>query len=65
MPSLLGVTTGAIYRYYTDKEALFDAIVSAPAEQLVNQYRRAQQQYAAMSLEKQLKGLSSISKENM
>lgn len=63
--SLLGVTTGAIYRYYTDKEALFDAIVNAPAEQLVNQYRRAQQQYAAMSLEKQLKGLSSISKENM
>ena len=22
----LGVTTGAIYRYYTDKEALFDSI---------------------------------------
>ena len=24
----LGVTTGAIYRYYTDKEALFDASLS-------------------------------------
>ncbi|MFR3029882.1 MAG: TetR/AcrR family transcriptional regulator [Blautia sp.] len=30
----LGVTTGAIYRYYTDKEALFDAIVAEPAQRL-------------------------------
>lgn len=40
----LGVTTGAIYRYYTDKEALFDAIVSGPAEELVNRYRNSQQE---------------------
>lgn len=28
--SQLGVTTGAIYRYYTDKEALFDANRKCP-----------------------------------
>lgn len=27
-----GVTTGAIYRYYANKEALFDALVAEPAE---------------------------------
>jgi len=31
----LGVTTGAIYRYYTDKEALFDGLVREPAQELV------------------------------
>ena len=62
--ALLGVTTGAIYRYYTDKEALFDAIVSGPAEELVNRYRRAQQEYASKPLEVQLQGLMGVSEEN-
>ena len=35
----LGVTTGAIYRYYTDKEALFDGLVREPAHELVERYR--------------------------
>ena len=34
----LGVTTGAIYRYYTDKEALFDGLVREPAQELVERY---------------------------
>ena len=29
-----GVTTGAIYGYYPDKAALFDALVSEPANHL-------------------------------
>lgn len=62
--AMLGVTTGAIYRYYTDKEALFDAIVSEPARELVDQYRKAQQEYARLPLEEQLKGLSGVSQEN-
>lgn len=62
--SMLGVTTGAIYRYYTDKEALFDAIVSEPAEELVNRYRTSQQMYAERSLEEQLSGISGVSEEN-
>lgn len=42
----LGVTTGAIYRYYTDKEALFDALVAEPAQELVDRYRSVQQSFA-------------------
>lgn len=62
--AMLDVTTGAIYRYYTDKEALFDAIVSEPAEELVNRYRRSQQAYAALPLEEQLSGITGVSEEN-
>lgn len=62
--AMLGVTTGAIYRYYTDKEALFDAIVSGPAEELVNQYRTAQQEYAKLPLEAQLQGIAGLSEES-
>ena len=39
----LGVTTGAIYRYYTDKEALFDELVREPAKELVERYQTLQQ----------------------
>ncbi len=62
--AMLGVTTGAIYRYYTDKEALFDAIVSGPAEELVNRYRTSQQEYASIPLEEQLGGLGAVSENN-
>lgn len=62
--AMLDVTTGAIYRYYTDKEALFDAIVGGPAEELVNGYRKAQQDYAAQPLEQQMSGLTGISDGN-
>lgn len=63
--SSLGVTTGAIYRYYTDKESLFDAIVGEAAEKLEDTYRKAQQEYAARPLEEQVRGLTGISEENM
>ena len=33
----VGVTTGALYRYYANKEALFDALVSGPADYLYDQ----------------------------
>ena len=32
--SRLSVTTGALYRYYTDKESLFDVLVEEPARVL-------------------------------
>ncbi len=60
----LGVTTGAIYKYYTDKEALFDAIVSGPAEELVNRYRQSQQKYAQKPLEDELGGIPGVPQEN-
>lgn len=59
----LGVTTGAIYRYYSDKEALFDALVEEPAKTLVEQYRELQKSFAAMPLERQLCELPEVPDE--
>lgn len=57
----LGVTTGAIYRYYPDKEALFDALVAEPADKLLEVYRAVQCRFAARSLDDQLAGLPEVS----
>lgn len=57
----LGVTTGALYRYYTDKEAMFDALVEDPAKVLETSYREQQQNYADQPLQSQLDGLPEIS----
>jgi AcrR family transcriptional regulator len=59
----LGVTTGAIYRYYADKESLFDALVERPARELVERYRAAQQSFSELPLEQQLDGLPRIAAE--
>lgn len=56
-----GVTTGALYRYYTDKEALLDALVKEPADTLENIYREQQRAYAEKPLKNQLEGLPEIS----
>ena len=37
----MGVTTGALYRYYTDKESLFDALVEEPAAICTGNGRKA------------------------
>lgn len=57
----LGVTTGAIYGYYTDKEAMFDALVEAPAQELVDRYREIQQNYAQRPLKEQVESLPEVS----
>lgn len=59
----LGVTTGAIYGYYTDKEAMFDALVEEPARKLVDRYREVQQGYAGRPLKEQVSNLPEISDE--
>ena len=56
----LGVTTGAIYRYYTDKEALFDELVREPAKELVERYQTLQQTFAGRNLEEQLQKLPEV-----
>lgn len=56
----LNVTTGAIYRYYTDKEALFDELVKAPAHELVSRYRTLQQAFSERSLAEQLQKLPEV-----
>lgn len=55
-----GVTTGALYRYYTDKEALFEELVESPAREFVDRYRERQQEFAARPLEIQLQGMPEI-----
>lgn len=57
----LSVTTGAIYRYYSDKEALFDALVEEPAQILVERYRKIQQSFSSLPLERQLNDLPEVS----
>lgn len=37
-----GLTTGAVFRYFSDKVALFDALVSDAADTLMNQFKAAQ-----------------------
>lgn len=58
--SSLAVTTGAIYRYYTDKEAIFEALVEEPAKELADRYRASQHKFAEMSLKEQLEGLPDV-----
>ncbi len=53
----VGATTGAIYRYYADKEALFDAIVSEPAETLLERYREQHASFQAFPPAEQIKKL--------
>ena len=44
--SRLSVTTGALYRYYPDKESLFDVLVEEPARVLEERYRAIQRNFA-------------------
>lgn len=59
----MGVTTGAIYRYFTDKEAMFDALVARPAQVLLDRYREVQQRFAEQTLGQQLNSLPEVSDE--
>ena len=57
----IGVTTGAIYRYYAGKEALFDALVSKPAEEFYNEYKRYSDNFSKQELDMQLTTLPQLS----
>lgn len=56
-----GVTTGALYRYYTDKAALLDALVKEPADRLETAYWEQQRAFAEKPLQSQLEGLPEVS----
>lgn len=54
----VNATTGAVYRYYENKEALFDALVKAPAEELYELYRHYNEDFSDRELAAQLGQLS-------
>lgn len=41
------VTTGALYNHFANKEVLFDALVKAPAEEMLTRFKELHQQTAA------------------
>lgn len=47
------VTTGAIYGYFPGKKALFDALTSDTAEELLDLYRKEHRDFAALPPEQQ------------
>lgn len=57
----VGVTTGAIYRYYSNKEALFDALVSHPAEEFFNEYMTYSENFSRQELDVQLATIPQLS----
>ena len=60
-----GVTTGAFYGYYKSKEALFEALVGEHYQFLMNRFRKAQSEFAALPQEKQPENLGNISQQAM
>ena len=59
----VGVTTGALYRYYANKEALFDALVALPAETMFQRFKEYSEEYSKRGLDDQLSHLSEISRD--
>lgn len=57
----IGVTTGAIYRYYANKEALFDALVAEPAEEFFKEYQKYSENFSKQELDQQLTTLPQLS----
>lgn len=55
-----GATTGAVYKYFSDKEALFDSLVANAAEQLEMQYRAEQQDFWDLDIQHQVEDLDKL-----
>ena len=57
----VGATTGAIYRYYAGKEALFDALVEVPAGEFYEEYKSYSENFSGRELDDQIKTLPELS----
>ncbi|HHV11982.1 MAG TPA: TetR/AcrR family transcriptional regulator [Clostridiales bacterium] len=53
----LGLTLGAFYGYFKGKEALFEAIVSGPAEKVLRYYKESHDSYTKKNPKEQYEGI--------
>lgn len=58
-----GVTTGALYGYYTSKAELFEALVSEAYNFVIDSYKAALREFADLPMEKQPEVMGSISQK--
>lgn len=61
----VGMTTGAFYGYYKNKEALFAALVQDAYDFMINSFRKAQQEFAALPHTQQPDQMNEISAQCM
>ena len=57
----VGLTTGAVYGYYSSKEALFDALVQESYEHFLSRYKNALAEFERIPSEKQPEMMGKIS----
>ena len=60
-----GLTTGAFYKYYPTKEALFDALTDPYLEHIYEIYDQVVAEFEKLSADDQTKNMTSISDEGM
>ncbi len=60
-----GVTTGAFYGYYKNKEQLFDALVSEEYNTIIDMYEKALESFFKLSPEEQFMNMKSITYDCM
>lgn len=60
-----GLTTGAFYKYYPTKEALFDALTDPYLEHIYEIYDQVVAEFEKLSIGDQTKNMASISDEGM
>lgn len=63
--SQAGVTTGAIYGYFPDKEALFTALVQPAANELKRQFITAQESFSQLPHHQQIESMHSYSSQEL
>ncbi|WP_054741852.1 TetR/AcrR family transcriptional regulator [Cellulosilyticum ruminicola] len=59
-----GATTGAVYKYFPDKEALFNSIISDVANILETKYKATQEEFRDLNINDQVERLDKIITED-